>query len=315
MGNDKQRPVFPQILDLPTSMTPEQFQSMVKDRIHDLNLLLRMVGFNPALASLSMGNFRITALANPTDDLDAVNLRTLRGMLLASESKSAAPSRAATAPTTNGAGPGGGVPLPPGGIPSGAPPPPGTPNVPSLPDPATSTIDQRVILNGIPFIFRVDPLGGPVGFWAQEVAVGIDIRDTHANRALYAASSYPVGTTYLETDRNVIYMVQNPAGGPQWMFHNGVLIDLLANIPTDLGPYDVYFTFQSTDFLQSWVWNGTQLHFVGLGSGYTIFVSSSSVLPYGVWGLCDGSTYTITQDDASLLSVTPAIYANQYIRR
>ncbi len=71
-------PSYPQVLEIPPGLTPAQFQLIVSDRIRDLNLLLKGVAFNPGLIDLSMGSFRITNLADPTDDLDAVNLRTLR---------------------------------------------------------------------------------------------------------------------------------------------------------------------------------------------------------------------------------------------
>lgn len=72
------KPKYPEILELPPNLTPAQFQTLVNDRIRDLNILLRGVAYNPALTDLAMANFRITGLADPTDDLDAVNLRTLR---------------------------------------------------------------------------------------------------------------------------------------------------------------------------------------------------------------------------------------------
>lgn len=72
------KPKYPEILELPPVLTVTQFQALVNDRIRDLNILLRGVAFNPAVTDLDMANFRIVSLADPTDDLDAVNLRTLR---------------------------------------------------------------------------------------------------------------------------------------------------------------------------------------------------------------------------------------------
>lgn len=75
---DAAKPNYPQILELPPGLTPAQFQTLVSDRIKDLNLLLRGVEFNPSVTDLDMGSFRITNLADPIEDLDGVNLRTLR---------------------------------------------------------------------------------------------------------------------------------------------------------------------------------------------------------------------------------------------
>lgn len=78
MPTDTPKPSYPQILELPPNLTPAQFQTLVSDRIRDLNVLLRGVAFNPAVTDLDMASFRIVNLADPTDDLDGVNLRTLK---------------------------------------------------------------------------------------------------------------------------------------------------------------------------------------------------------------------------------------------
>lgn len=77
MGN-QQKPIYPQLLELPPGLTTAQAIALIGDRIRDLNLLIQQFAINPGVVDLSMGSFRITNLADPTDDLDAVNLRTLR---------------------------------------------------------------------------------------------------------------------------------------------------------------------------------------------------------------------------------------------
>ncbi len=78
MGNETQRPNYPQLLEIPGNLTPAQLAFLVNDRIKDLNELFKRIACNPAVVDLDMANFRIVDLADPTDDLDAVNLRTLR---------------------------------------------------------------------------------------------------------------------------------------------------------------------------------------------------------------------------------------------
>src|ERR1043165_6098794 len=73
-----QKPRYPQVLELPPNLSPAALQTLLNDRIRDLNRLLQGVAFNPAVTDLDMAQFRIVNLADPTDDLDAVNLRTLR---------------------------------------------------------------------------------------------------------------------------------------------------------------------------------------------------------------------------------------------
>ncbi len=222
-----------------------------------------------------------------------------------------------TGATTNGAGPGGGVPLPPGGVPAPVPVPTGTPVVSVLPGPTDplSTIGQYVIFGGVPYVFAPDPGGGPGGFWKIATVSSTTISDTHANRSTYPAASYPVGTLYFETDTLVSYAVQNPGGVNEWMYYNGVRVDVLANIPT-LGILDVNYTFQASDYKHSWVWNGTAWNFApGSSSGYYVFVASVGFLPDGLWGVCDGSTYDVAQNDATTIPVTTPIFAGQYLRR
>lgn len=222
------------------------------------------------------------------------------------------PAAAPAAPAfINAAGPGGATP------PGGTPVPPGTPNVGDIPSPLDplSVLGQIILVNGVPYQF-VPGIGAGPNFWQQIGGTTVTIQDTHANRASYPAANYPKGTIYFETDRTLYYMVQLPDGvTPTWIFFNGTWIDVYANLPT-LGANDRYVTFFATDFKQGWVWNGTVWHFaVGSSSGYFLLVFPGSTTPPGVWGLCDGSTYSVTQDDATLVNVTTPVVADQYIRR
>lgn len=234
------------------------------------------------------------------------DLEKLVAML--SDQPAAAPAKT---PFINAAGPNGATPL------GGTPVPLGTPNVGDIPsslDPL-SVLGQYILLNGVPYQF-VPGIGAGPNFWQQVGGTTVTVRDTHANRASYPAANYPKGTIYFETDRTLYYMVQLPDGvTPTWIFFNGTWIDVFANLPT-LGANDRYVTFFATDFLQGWVWNGSAWHFaVGSSSDYLLSVFPGSTTPPGVWGLCDGSTYTVTQDNATLVNRTPAIAANTYIRR
>lgn len=195
--------------------------------------------------------------------------------------------------------------------------PPGTPLVGALPSPLDplSVIGQLIDLNGVPYLY-VAGLGAGPAFWQQVGSTAVTIRDTHANRASYPAANYPQGTVYLETDRTLYYMVQFPAGVATWVFFQGTWISTYSNLPT-LGINDRWVQFFATDFLQGWYWDGAAWHFApGSSSGYSLQIFPGlTTLPPGVWGLCDGSTYSITQDDATLVNFTTSVIANTYIRR
>jgi hypothetical protein len=67
-----------QLIDLPKGLTLAQLETILNDRFRDLNLLLGAFVINPSDVDVSLGGFKITNLADPTDDLDGVNLRTLK---------------------------------------------------------------------------------------------------------------------------------------------------------------------------------------------------------------------------------------------
>lgn len=212
----------------------------------------------------------------------------------------------------------GGVPIPPSGIPPTTIIPTNPPVVSALP-PSTdplAVIGQVVIFNGLPFTWTADPAGGPTGYWAQSVSQQTPrLSGTHAARAGFPAANYNVGDLYYETDTTVTYMVQVPAGVKTWLYYNGVRTDLLANIPT-LGTNDINYTFQSSDYKQIWVWTGAAWNYSpGSGSGNRTYATSPATLPYGVWHQCDGTTFSLTQNNATLLSVTPPNVTNEYMRQ
>lgn len=67
-----------QILTLPPGASGDQLLSLVNDRINQINLAFAKFLQNPALGSADLGQAKIINLADPKDDLDGVNLRTLK---------------------------------------------------------------------------------------------------------------------------------------------------------------------------------------------------------------------------------------------
>lgn len=68
------------VVELPENLTHAQLVTLLNDRFRDLNLLLTHLVSNPADVDVSLGQFKITDLADPTGDFDGVNLRTLKRM-------------------------------------------------------------------------------------------------------------------------------------------------------------------------------------------------------------------------------------------
>lgn len=86
---------------------------------------------------------------------------------------------------------------------------------------------------------------------------GLFITGTHNTRlTVYGGATQDVGTGFFETDRNVIYIITDFP--KKWEFAAGVMIDTIANRPTDLGVFDASFLFFASDEEALYIWDGTQ---------------------------------------------------------
>lgn len=66
------------ITELPPGLTLEDLQTTLNDRIRDLNSAFQGLVQSPAIAAADLGTQQIINLADPAQDLDGVNLRTLK---------------------------------------------------------------------------------------------------------------------------------------------------------------------------------------------------------------------------------------------
>ena len=192
----------------------------------------------------------------------------------------------------------------------------GPPTVDVLPGPsdALSFIGSLVIYQGIEYQYRSTPSGNS---WVRTVSVGASLSGALATfRTAFPAADYPPGTS-IRLDEGPSFIIQDVAGTHHWFFYSGYQGDVLANIPTaSLGTDDTGYTFSATDYIQQYVWDGTQFHFgPSSGSGYTQFFQNPPPT-YGLWGLADGSNYNTSQDDGTIVSqASPALGAGYYYRR
>lgn len=81
---------------------------------------------------------------------------------------------------------------------------------------------------------------------------GLVLEGTHAKRLATSPSKLDQGVQWYETDRSALYVT---AGG-RWVYVTGVMHDLFANRPTDLGVFDDGFEFYATDYGFGEYWNG-----------------------------------------------------------
>lgn len=89
--------------------------------------------------------------------------------------------------------------------------------------------------------------------WIVEGEIGVMLADTHANRVSgYLPVNFPIGTTFFETDRTVIYR----NNGTNWIYITGIMRSVFGSEPT-LGTSDAGFLFYATDQNIIYLWNGT----------------------------------------------------------
>ena len=134
--------------------------------------------------------------------------------------------------------------------------------------------------------------------------------DTHANRTGYAASSYPVGTEYWESDRTARYQVQVVSGAYAWVWVGGECRRKLADIPADLAAGDAGFLFQVADYGHLLRWTATAWEPADeLGGSVKHFLVS----PWTHWGTCDIAGAVVTWKTGpkfDLLWGAPRIFVN-----
>lgn len=193
----------------------------------------------------------------------------------------------------------------------------GPPIVTALPGPGDplSQPGNLVIYKGIEYQFRALPGGGYS--WVVTVSVGASLNGALTTfRANFPAANYPPGTT-IKLAEGPSFIIQDVTGTHHWFYYSGYQADLLANIPTaSLVLDDAGYEFSATDYVQQYAWSGTVFHFApASGSGQVQFFPSPPPT-YGLWGLSNGSTYSVSQDDGTTAPVTTTVLpAGYYIRR
>lgn len=177
-------------------------------------------------------------------------------------------------------------------------------SLPILEDPLSQD-GALVNYNDILYRFQADVEPGE---WLPQGAVAVLIKDTHANRIdpnKYPATKYPLNSVFYESDRRVYYHVVLVNGVKTWVLlpDLGVMRDVLANKPTDLGANDVGFLFHATDYNHIWRWYGSGWQYAP-GDRVSGEIAWFTENPGVGWALCDGSNVTRTKSDATTASVT-----------
>jgi hypothetical protein len=190
--------------------------------------------------------------------------------------------------------------------------------LPGPTDPLT-TSGNTILFNGIQYVWS-GRQGSTVYQWVALAHQGTQVTDTRANRATYDPTKLPLGTTYYETDTTLYYTVQLVGGVNVWLFSSGIWARTQAQVPgvgATLGANDNDLRIRTTDTAHTYIWTGTVWHFDGEGSG-TYALSGTGGYPFGgtaaMWGIADGSTYAVSQDDGTTANVVSIVAPNNYLR-
>jgi hypothetical protein len=134
-------------------------------------------------------------------------------------------------------------------------------SLPSPQDPASQN-GSLISVNGILYRFNGSPQPGQ---WLPQAAIASVIEDTYANFTLakYPPSSEVVGTVFLDTTRDVIYIVQVVSGSNAWVYAAGAYIAATASRPTtgfngaSLGVNDTGLEFRDSTLTITEYWSGS----------------------------------------------------------
>lgn len=189
--------------------------------------------------------------------------------------------------------------------------------LPGPTDPLT-TSGNTVLYDGIQYVYS-QRQGSTAAQWVALANQGTEVYDTRANRANYDATKLPLGTTYNETDTTLIYTVQLVGGVNAWLFYSGIWARTQAQVPgvgAALGALDNDLQIRTTDTAHTYLWTGAVFHFADGGSGsYSL---TNGGYPFGgtaaMWGIANGSTYNVSQDDGTTLAVVSIVAPNSYLR-
>lgn len=132
-------------------------------------------------------------------------------------------------------------------------------------------------------------------------AVRIDLFAVRGPAALFA------NTIFEASDRNYVAWVSN---GQSWIYAYGVYQRTqaqLAALAATLGTNDTGLEVWVTDFEHRLKWTGTAWVFApgDPGSGFVSIGKPAGTAPNGgVWGICDGTAYTVLNADGTTTSLT-----------
>jgi len=136
------------------------------------------------------------------------------------------------------------------------------------------------------------------------------LQGTHAVRVSdFNPAEYAVGTLFYETDRTVLYYINE---SNLWAYLTGIMRAVLASLPGDLGTSDAFFMFEATDYSHVLEWQGGAWSWGPgeIGSDYIqSFRAAPNTVGANAWQQCDGSTVARLNANGTTTNVTVPDYS------
>ena len=144
----------------------------------------------------------------------------------------------------------------------------------------------------------------------ETLGVASILQDTHAVRvADFNPAEYAVGTLFYETDRTVLYYIND---SNLWAYLTGIMRTVLASLPGDLGTSDAFFMFEATDYSHVLEWQGSAWTWgpgeTGNGTEVSSFVRAPADAGVNAWQVCDGTTVAVLNQDGTTSNITTPDY-------
>lgn len=131
----------------------------------------------------------------------------------------------------------------------------------------------------------------------------------HAQRIVTSAPSFPIGTLFVETDRNYLYTVETVGGVNTWVWTSGVSVAVVANLWTGLGSNDKGALFYASDNYTQYEWSSTAWVTVG-GAIFKATVDSATSAQWQDSGGSARMIFSSLSPNQTLALVNPDADAN-----
>lgn len=136
---------------------------------------------------------------------------------------------------------------------------------------------------------------------------------TRKQRLVYVPQQLTAGSTWWETDRQVLYVVQLVNAAHSWQYLAGTMRGTLSAKPTDLTTADAGLLYFATDYARTFRWTGSAWENAP-GETAQGAISFFDGNPGTGWSIADGTTTTFSTATAGTTSKAKPNVVGAYIK-